>query len=204
MWVSRTNFDRTPIRRAALWTADKDRRRKLFRAVRALTGEDPWGITDSPLADDGTLLRKTRPRGKVEFFLGEPTAEELIAELSAVRRTRAFTVVTVLNGDETSRYTRVLVDPRQVDPESKEASVAADIEVKRFTRQRVEYWIPTGCFDGDGGRFEDLGLAHAWARQELVERGVIKEDDSAEGHVRIKPSDEHVIVCIEFDEEQKK
>lgn len=85
----------------------------------------------------------------------------------------------------------------------KEAAVAADIEKKIFVRKRVEYWIPTGRFDGDGGRFEDTGLAYAWAQQELENRGVIKPGASAEGHIRIKPSDEHVIVFVEFDEEQK-
>lgn len=87
-------------------------------------------------------------------------------------------------------------------PVQKEAAVAGDIQVKRFTRERVEYWIPTGRFDGEGGRFEDLGVAHAWAVQELVVKGVIEEGSSAEGRVFVKPSDEHVIVFVEFDEEQ--
>lgn len=82
--------------------------------------------------------------------------------------------------------------------------MADDIVTKRFTRERVEYWIPTGTYDGEGSRFENTGLAYAWAKQRLVEAGVLKEDQSAEGHVRIKPHDEHVIVYIEFDEEWKK
>lgn len=80
-----------------------------------------------------------------------------------------------------------------------------DIETKRFTRERVEYWIPTGAYTDDGARVEDIGLATAWAKQELKQRGVIDHADlNYEGHVRIKPCDEHVIVYIEFDEEQKK
>jgi hypothetical protein len=85
----------------------------------------------------------------------------------------------------------------------KEQPTMPDIKTKRFTRQRVEYWIPTGTYHGDGGRLEDTELARAWAKQELVQRGVLKENQSAEGHIRVKPHDEHVIVYIEFDEEQK-
>ncbi len=91
-----------------------------------------------------------------------------------------------------------------LDTGSKEAVVAGDIEVKHFARQRVEYWIPTAdSGTAVGARFEDLYQAYAWAGQELEKRGVVKKGANIEGHVRIKPSDEHVIVYVEFDEEQK-
>lgn len=86
-----------------------------------------------------------------------------------------------------------------------------DIETKRFTRERVEYWIPTGTYHADGARIEDINLAIAWAKQELEKRGVVMQRSAVpltsfdfEGHIRIKPHDEHVIIYIEFDEEQKK
>lgn len=105
----------------------------------------------------------------------------------------------VMHPDTAARYARHFL----VIPYRKEVpTVAADIETKVFTRQRVEYWITTGTYHGDGARFEETEQAYAWAKQRLVNAGVIKEGQSAEGHIRVRPHDEHVIVYIEFDEEQ--
>lgn len=87
---------------------------------------------------------------------------------------------------------------------SKEQPMAADIEKKTFTRKRVEWFVPTGTYSGGGARIEDVNLATEWARQFLVANGVIKDErGAAEGHIHIKPHDEHVVVYVEFDEEQK-
>lgn len=76
-----------------------------------------------------------------------------------------------------------------------------DIQVRTFTRTRKEWWI---AVDGQyGGRVEDIYLAANWARQALENRNVPCATGDYEGHIKIKPTDEHVIVYIEFDEEQK-
>jgi hypothetical protein len=82
--------------------------------------------------------------------------------------------------------------------------MAADIEKKVFTRQRVEWHVPTpGGFWGDGADWTDLMLAITYATHRLVELGKVKHgDEPASDLIKIKPSDEHVIVFIEFDEEQ--
>lgn len=87
----------------------------------------------------------------------------------------------------------------------KEPAVAADIEKKVFTHQRVEWHVATpGGFEGGGALWTDLMQAITLATHRLVELGKVKHgDEPASDLIKIRPSDDHVIVFIEFDEEQK-
>lgn len=86
----------------------------------------------------------------------------------------------------------------------------AEIESKIFTRRRMEWWVPTGTYHGDGARVEELNKAISWAQNALQNHEIVVQRGQApltafdfEGHIRTKPHDEHVIVYIEFDEEEK-
>ncbi len=87
---------------------------------------------------------------------------------------------------------------------SKEIPMAADIKQKTFTRRREEWHVPTPSgFWGDGACWTDLMQAINYATNRLKELDRVKRGhEAASDQIKIKPSDEHVIVFIEFDEER--
>lgn len=81
--------------------------------------------------------------------------------------------------------------------------MAADITQKTFIRQREEWHVSTpGGFWGDGAPWVDFMLAIEYATHRLKKLSKVAGHEPADDQIKIRPSDDHVIVFIEFDEEQ--
>lgn len=82
--------------------------------------------------------------------------------------------------------------------------MAADIEHKTFAVKREEWFVPTGDYhDQHGACWTDLMLAITDATHRLSDLGKIKHgDEPASDLIKIVPHDEHVVVRIEYTEEQ--
>lgn len=91
------------------------------------------------------------------------------------------------------------------EPKPKEPAVAADIEHKTCAVKREEWFVPTGGYhDQHGACWTDLMLAITYATQRLKE---LKQFDGvgepASDQIKIVPHDEHVVVRVEYTEQQK-
>lgn len=88
---------------------------------------------------------------------------------------------------------------------SEEQPMAADIEHKTFAVKREEWFVPTGGYhDQHGACWIDLMLAITWATQRLKELGKFDGvGEPASDQIKVVPHDEHVVVRIEYTEEQK-
>jgi hypothetical protein len=108
----------------------------------------------------------------------------------------------VMHPDTAARYARHFL----VIPYLKEVpTVAADIEHKTFVVKREEWFVPTGGYtDQYGACWTDLMLAITHATQRLGELGEFNgEGEPASDQIKIVPHDEHVVVRIEYTQEQK-
>jgi hypothetical protein len=88
----------------------------------------------------------------------------------------------------------------------KEQPMAADIEHKTFTVKREEWFVPTGSYDNQyGACWTDLMLAITYATNRLKELGEVNSDhvEPADDQIKVVPHDEHVVVRIEYMQEQK-
>jgi len=82
--------------------------------------------------------------------------------------------------------------------------MAPNIERKTFAVKREEWFVPTGGYhDQHGACWTDLMLAIGWASHRLKELGKFDgTGEPASDLIKIVPHDEHVVVRIEYTEEQ--
>jgi hypothetical protein len=108
----------------------------------------------------------------------------------------------VMHPDTAARYARhfLVIPYREEVP-----TVAADIKHKTFVVKREEWFVPTGGYhDQNGACWTDLTLAITYATQRLGELGKFNgEGEPASDQIKVVPHDEHVVVRIEYTQEQK-
>jgi hypothetical protein len=88
---------------------------------------------------------------------------------------------------------------------SKEQLMSGDIEHKLFAVKREEWFVPTGTYhDQFGADWTDLMKAISWATHRLEKLGKFDGNgEPASDLIKVVPHDEHVVVRIEYTEEQK-
>lgn len=88
----------------------------------------------------------------------------------------------------------------------KEPEPVSDIEHKTFAVKREEWFVPTGDYrDQHGACWTDFMLAITYATNRLIELGKFSTDqgEPSSDLIKVVPHDEHVVVRIEYTEEQK-
>jgi hypothetical protein len=87
----------------------------------------------------------------------------------------------------------------------REAVPVSTIDQKTYVTKRVEWHVPTGTYGDTGADWTEIMKAINYATNYLKNQGKLDEGrEPAMDQIKVIPHDEHVVIRVVLDEEQKK